>query len=374
MYFKICFFCFFILGILGFANFGRAHIINVSTAFDLLLVTSILVYKPKFADKKALFGFIGFFSYFIISLVIAISLKGSHLLDFLLAYKAIFYFALLFYFENKNIGGKRRFYQLYKWLVIFFFIKYSISILFSLNDRPLLFRENNFELMFLALLFYLRCILFEKIKGWEVLVIVVIFLISGSKSAIPILLLILASVYLKGVTWKRAFVFSILGLILLSFLSFLILSKYGISGLGKIDRIAFLRVFLVEMLSSTNLEILFGHMRITALMPSSCNSLYFYPGLFSFKGDGSCYSLILHSFILRSIFDHGVIGTLAIFYFCHFLLIRAGYSKRVAYTFLGVMFLNSLSVSAFNSVFFALSMLIYMGFSPVKVLNKREHS
>lgn len=371
MYFKICFFCFFILGILGFANFGRAHIINVSTAFDLLLVISILVYKPKFADKKALFGFIAFFSYFIISLVIAITLKGSHLLDFLLAYKAIFYFALLFYFENKRIGGKRRFYQLYKWLVIFFFIKYSISILFSLNDRPLLFRENNFELMFLALLFYLRCILFEKIKGLEILIIVVIFLISGSKSAIPILLLILGSFYLKELTWKKTITFSVIGLVLLSFFSFLILSKYGLAGLGKIDRIAFLRVFLIEMLNSSSLEILFGHMRLSALSAASCNSLYFYPGLFSFKGDGSCYSLILHSFLLRSIFDHGVIGTMLIFYCCYFLLMRAGYSKRVAYTFLGVMLLNSLSVSAFNSVFFALSMIMFIGFSPIKKMNKR---
>ncbi len=372
MYFKICFFCFFILGSLSFANFGRAHIINVSTAFDLLLVASIFVYRPRFTDKIALFGFLIFLSYFMISLIISTTIKGNHLLDFLLAYKAIFYFALLFYFEGKVVGGKRRFYQLYKWLVLFFLVKYSISILFSLNDRPLLFRENNFELMFFALIFYLRCILFEKIKGWEIFIIVIIFLMSGSKSAIPILFLILASFYLKGLTWKKGIVFSVLGLVLLGFFSFLILSKYGMSGLGKIDRLAFLRVFLIEMFNSSSLEVLFGHMRLTPLSPSSCNLLYFYPGLFSFKGDGSCYSLILHSFLLRSIFDHGLIGTMSIFYTCYFLIIRAGYTKRVAYTFLGVMFLNSLSVSAFNSVFFALSMMMYIGFSPTKKIDKRE--
>jgi len=372
VYFKVLFFCFVILGILGFANYGRAHIINVSTAFDILIVLSVFIYKPKFADQTSLLLFIVFFSYFVISFLIATVFQGNHLLDFLLAYKAIFYFTILFYFERKRIGGRQRFYQLYKWLVIFFFIKYVSSVLLSLNDRPLLFRENNFELMLLGLMFYLKFILFEKIKGWELLTIIVIFLISGSKSAIPILFLVLASVYLKGLTWKKILSFSVICMVFVAVFASLLISKYGLTGLGGIDRIAFFRVFLLEMMNSSNLEILFGHMRISALLETSCNALYFYPGLFSFKNDGSCYSLILHSFLLRSIFDHGVVGTLIIFYSCYFLLSRAGYSNRVSYTFLGVMFLNSLSVSGFNSVFFALSMLFYIGFSPYKIINNRD--
>jgi len=372
VYFKVLFFCFFILGVLGFANYGRAHIINVSTAFDILIVLSVFIYKPKFADKTSLLLFIVFLSYFVISFLIATVFQGNHLLDFLLGYKAIFYFTLLFYFERNKIGGKQRFYQLYKWLVIFFLIKYVTSVLLSLNDRPLLFRENNFELMFLALLFYLRCIHLDKVKGWDVLVITVIFLISGSKSAIPILFLILASVYLKGLTWKKIISFSLLGIVFVGAFATLLLSKYGLTGLGGIDRIAFFRVFYLEMINSSTLEILFGHMRISALLESSCNALYFYPGLFSFKNDGSCYSLILHSFLLRSVFDHGVVGTLILFYSCYLLLSRAGYSDRISYTFLGVVFLNSLSVSGFNSVFFALSMLMYIGFSPNKIISNRE--
>ncbi len=366
MYFKICFFCFFILGVLGFANFGRAHIINISTAFDILFILTVFIYKPKFADKKSLAFFVCFLLYFIISLFFAVTVNANHILDFLLAYKAIFYFIFLFYFENKKIGGKNRFYQIYKWLIIFFFIKYVTSVLFQLNDRPLLFRENNFELMLLGLLFYLRCILLGKIKGWELGAIIIIFIASGSKSAIPILVLILASVYLKNITWKRFLSFAFLGALLIGTFATLLLAKYGINGLGGIDRIAFLRVFMIEMLNSTYFEIFFGHSRITALLPLSCNALYHYPGLFSYKDDGTCYSLILHSFLLRSIFDHGIIGTFIIFYSCYLLLSRAGYSNNVCYTFIGVMLLNSLSVSGFNSVFFALSMLMYIGFSPTK--------
>ena len=371
MYFRICFFCFFILGLLGFTNFGRAHIVNVSTAFDILIVLSAFIYRPKFVDKKALFFFVAFFFYFSASFIIAVIYSGNHILDFLLAYKAIVYFTFLFYFEGKRMGGKNRFYQIYRWLVFFFFLKYLISVVFGLNERPLLFRENNFELMFLALIFYLRVILFGKVKVWELLIIIITFLISGSKSAIPILFLVLASVYLKGITWKKFLTFSLLGGVLIIGFSSIVLAKYGLSGLGNIDRIAYFRVFMLEMLSSSYLEVFFGHMRISALLPSSCNSLYFYPGLFSYKNDGTCYSLILHSFLLRSIFDHGLIGTLLIFYSCFMLLSRAGYSKRVSYTFIGVMFLNSLSVSAFNSVFFALSMLLYLGFSPNKIINNR---
>jgi len=372
VYFKVIFFCFFSLGILGFLDYGRAHIINVSTAFDILLILSVFIYKPKFADKTSLLMFFIFLSYFFISFLIAIVFQGNHLLDFLLAYKAIFYFTILFYFERKTIGGKRRFYQLYKWLVIFFLIKYVSSVLLGLNDRPLLFRENNFELMLLALLFYLKCILFNNVKGWDVIAIIVIFLISGSKSAIPILFLVLASLYLKGLTWKKILSFSLIGIVFIGVFVSLLLSKYGLSGLAGIDRIAFFRVFYLEMINSSILEVIFGHIRMSALSESSCNALYFYPGLFSFKNDGSCYSLILHSFILRSVFDHGVAGTLMIFYSCHLLLTRAGYTSRVSYTFIGVMFLNSLSVSGFNSVFFALSMLVYIGFSPNKINNNQE--
>lgn len=364
MYFKLIFVYFLFLGVLGLFTYGRAHLVNVSSAFDILIILSLFIYKPKFKDRKAMYLCLAFLFYFFSSLLIAIFLRKVHILDFLLAYKAIFYLIILFYFCNKKIGSLNSFNNIYFILLALFFIKYILSIVLGLNDRPLLFRENNFELMFLALVFYLRCISTTKIQLFELIAILSIFIASGSKSALPILLFVLASYYLRSLTWKNMLAVTILGTIVTSFFVFIMLSKYGISGLSSIDRLAFLRVFIIEMQNSSVMEILFGHPRLSPLMVSSCNALYFYPGLFSYKGDGSCYSLILHSFILRSLFDHGVIATVLIFYSSYFLLIKAGFNRRDGYTFMGVLFLNSLSVSGYNSVFFALSMIFYIGFSP----------
>ncbi len=371
MYFKILFSYFLLLGLLGFFSYGRAHIVNVSTAFDSLIILSLFLYRPAFTDKKICFLFFVFLFYFISSFVFSVLLSDSHILDFLLAYKAIFYFIILLYFHNKIIGDSLSFYKIYLVLLSLFFLKYFTSILLGLNERPLLFRENNFELMFLALIFYLRCISFKEVKSYEIITILIIFLASGSKSGIPILLLVLASHYMRSLSWKNLISLLLIGTTICTFLISLILSKYGLSGLAGIDRLAFLRVFIIEIQSSSLGEILFGHPRITSLLDSSCQALYFYPGLFSYKGDGSCYSLILHSFILRSLFDHGFIGTIIIFYSSYYLIVKSGYTKRDAYTFLGVMFLNSLSVSGYNSVFFALGMIFFIGFPPARNIEAR---
>ncbi len=56
----------------------------------------------------------------------------------------------------------------------------------------------------------------------------------------------------------------------------------------------------------------------TPLLPASCADLSYYQTLFSYAGDGRCYSVILHSFIMRVIYDHGIIG-FAFLIFCLFI-------------------------------------------------------
>ncbi|WP_216073902.1 hypothetical protein, partial [Acinetobacter baumannii] len=90
---------------------------------------------------------------------------------------------------------------------------------------------------------------------------------------------------------------------------------------------------------------------ITALSPESCRSLSFYDVLFSYSGNGSCYSVILHSYFFRVIFDHGAFGLVLLFSFLAVALRKYGYSKMDVGVVIGILSASALSVSAMNSVF-----------------------
>ncbi len=107
-------------------------------------------------------------------------------------------------------------------------------------------------------------------------------------------------------------------------------------------------------------EIFFGSAPLTPLSHETCKSLYFYNTLYSYAGDGSCYSVIFHSYFLRVIFDHGLIGlaflSISLFWF----MSSKGFAFRDYLCVLGVIYVSALSVSSFNSVFTILSVILIM--------------
>jgi hypothetical protein len=352
----------------GFLSWGKVNIIPATTIFDVLILLSVLLTKPVIKNRTIGIILYLLICYLILSIFYSVIYQNDHILDLLLSYKAFFYLTLLCFFFGKSIGTAQNYNFLFKTLLAFFLIKYIISVAFGISGRPILFRENNFELMFLALLFYLQYLVNGKVKGWEWVVTTIIFLISGSKSAIPIFIVVACSILFKKISIKKLMLAIPILMLMLGIFFVLIMNKYGETGLDGVDRIAFLRVFLLEMQQTPFINIFIGHERMTPLMPSSCQSLWFYEGLFSFKQDGSCYSPILHSYLLRVIFDHGLLGMLAVFWITHILLIKSGYSGRDSLVLNTVMFLNGMSVSAYNSGFFALSLIAFLGFS--RAINK----
>lgn len=373
LYFKIFALVLIVLAVPSFIFYEKTNVIPATTVFDILIFLSVIATKPILKNKRVAFLFFTLLVYLLFSLYYSLFFNGDHLLDFLLAYKAFFYLTLLSFFWGKRIADPSHLILLFRILIVFFVLKYSISIFGGLNGRPWLYRENNFELMFLALIFLLKFELAKAIHFFEWILIIGIFILSGSKSALPIFIVVAFSIIFQKITFNRLIIGSlIIGSLGFAFLK-VMLEKIEQTGLQGIDRLAFLRVFINEMQNSSILEVLFGHARITPLLPSSCKSLQFFQGLFSFSNDGTCYSPVLHTFILRTLFDHGIVGFLSVIMATHFLLKKAGYSLKVCLVFNIVMLLNSMSVSGYNSGFFALAMLLFLGlanynFNRVKVV------
>jgi hypothetical protein len=82
--------------------------------------------------------------------------------------------------------------------------------------------------------------------------------------------------------------------------------------------------------------------------------------LFSRSGNGTCYSVVFHSFLLRAIFDHGILGLVFIIFSAYKLLVVSGVRKGAAVVFVAIVIINGLSVSSFNNLFYAVSTVFLM--------------
>jgi hypothetical protein len=126
----------------------------------------------------------------------------------------------------------------------------------------------------------------------------------------------------------------------------------------RIDRLNFLDAFLHDVSDWTIFNWLFGSVPITPLSAETCRDLSFYEKLFSTAGDGSCYSVIYHAFVLRVLFDSGILGLLLVFGGAWVALMRARVKVGLAVFLVAVAGANSLSVSGLNSPYVLLPILI----------------
>jgi hypothetical protein len=332
--------------------------------FEIFLILIVFINLNKI-HKKTLLLFLSSASYFFFSLIYILIFKDAHILDFLLIYKFFIYAMFLSIMFGKQFLSKETFYRFYKFLVIIFILKYFIGFV-SGRHRPTLFFENNFELMLLSLLFYLYNNLKGKVSGLHQIILIMIFIFSKSISGLLTILFVLAMVNKKHIIRK---IHLILPSAIIVFISVLYVVKDRLN--GKLDftqnvRFKFLNVFLNEIENWEFSNYLFGAPRITQLSNLACSRLGYWQSLFSYSGDGSCYSVIFHSYILRAIFDHGFLGFIFISYFVYSIIKRSGHSITTALTVLVVVIINGLSVSSFNSIYFALGTLFYL------IINKND--
>lgn len=347
----------YILSVFALFAFTYSSIYNQLLEVFLLLIVFVngvrlnIRILPIFAFSSIYIG---------ISFIFAVLVRKANILDFLLVYKFFIYVLFISFLTGKNLVEQNSFTRFYRFLLWVFIIKYALSITVFNNTRPMLFYENNYELMFLSLLFYLNFIITQKARFSDQLILSLIFIMSGSKSGLLILLFVLALVNYKYLISKAHIIIpAILALIAITITIF----KQRMGGtldIEKIDRFKFLMVFFEEIRDWSPLNYLLGAPRITSLSAEGCAKLGYYKSLFSYSGDGSCYSVIFHSYILRVIFDHGIIGLLLMMYIVFRTIRISGYTTKDAYVVLAIGLINGLSVSSFNSIYFVLGLVFFL--------------
>lgn len=355
---------------LAFSGFFSPFQYNILPADDLLelaLLFSTLLLASSL-DRKTIPFFVIAFSYVLVTAIWAAFFSNAHYLDYIQGYKAFFYVVALSFVVRKrafSISSIRSFYYFLFWM---FSVKYAYSMFLDLDprmgERPGIFTENNFELVLLVLLFYL--VFWQlKYKSFFLVALLVLVFASGSRSAF-----VCAFVVFMFLIKERGGKYYMLLAVFLPFIvsagAYLFVTRMG-DGLQSIDRYRFLLVFLSEVKDWEWWDFLLGTAPLTPLSERACSSLSYYDELFSFSGDGTCYSVILHSYILRVVYDHGILGGvfLSLFYYCS--LRRVGFSRLRAFCVICVFLVSSLSVSSFNSVYSAIAMFVY--FSSYNDLN-----
>tara|TARA_R110001583_G_scaffold142130_2_gene294411 strand:+ start:1195 stop:1965 length:771 start_codon:yes stop_codon:yes gene_type:complete len=235
-----------------------------------------------------------------------------------------------------------------------------ISTIIFNSNRPILFYENNFELMFLALLLYLYFVLKGKVEFIYQFIIGLTFLLSASISGLIILFFVLFFINYNIIVKKIFYLVPIFVALCLVAASVIAQRTGGEIDLTKNVRFKFLLIFLNETKDWNFFDFLVGSDRISALSREACSSLSYWQSLFSYKNDGTCYSVILHSYILRVIYDHGVLGLFFIIGYLFKLIKVAKYKSKHAFVIIGVVFINGLSVSSFNSIYFIMGLLFFL--------------
>jgi hypothetical protein len=279
--------------------------------------------------------------------------------DFLLAHKAFIYLVLLTFFVGRSVFDGHRLAQFTTFLVAVFLAKYGYSIALGLADRPGIYIENNFELILLMGLVYLAYPYLGARRDWVFAGLAITVLISGSRSAALGLVCVYLFRYVR--TSNRTWPLHVAGVAGVSYAVLALFSARAEEDGTQLDRLVFFQTFLAEVRDWPLWQFLTGAFPLTPLSPGACGSLSFYVDLFSKTDPGVCYSVIFHSFLMRAVFDHGLIGLGLLYGLLWWGLRRSGVPVRDRVALLGVITLSALSVSAFNSVFATIVLALALG-------------
>ncbi|MDV6253344.1 hypothetical protein [Vibrio sp. EA2] len=323
---------------------------------ELLLILLVILGLKKTINKKE-FNIVYIIGVYLLSTIMIFFYRGLDnaysVIDYVLIYKSIFYLFLLS-LQTRNSFTINNLKYIFYVLLFFFVVKYSVGYFIYSIPRPGLFTENNFEIMLLLLLFLSLSYHHIALNKLAIISFIFVVFISGSRSAQACLVFIYFFLYHDISFNKKLIKYGIVSFLLFIFIV-LFMNRLGGVSIDSIDRVKFLIIFIEELKYLNFQDVLFGTDIITPLSPASCSQLQFYSSLFSSKDSSVCFSVILHSYIFRAIFDHGIIGlTLLMFMFWRLLVIQ-GFDKRFSSIFIFTVLLNGLSVSSFNSVFFAFS-------------------
>lgn len=299
-------------------------------------------------------------------LIFVLSDSRASKTDFVQAYKAYFFLPIIVFFARRKCFTREGLARTTTLLLLIFVIKYSLLTILKIA-RPTVWVENNYELMTLMGFFFLSQASIQKNRRSFLLgILVAVVLLSGSRSSLLELVVCLAILWIRGSTAKRLAGF--LPLIATAYLGRAVVLHRSIGGVRLTDRYTFLSVFLQETSTWRNQDWLIGRPPMTPLSPIACIKLSYYHDLFS-KTDGTtCYSVVLHSFGLRVLYDQGFLGALFLVVFLTALLRQVDMPWRMVGVILAIGVVNALSVSSFNSEYMLVVLLACVGMQPGRPL------
>lgn len=317
-------------------------IINVNVEYGPFI---LLVSMLTFLVIKAVFSFWE-------------SFNVGRIIDFVLTNKSIYYLMLLIPIARLKILDSSMARFLFYFISVCFFLKYSALHLEG-NTRPLLFTENNFEIIFYLFIYYSYYLSSNRVYNWyDIFGVFLITMLTGSRSGLACFVFLYFAISFKKLDLK--FVLSaVTGCFLLLFVSVVFYERLGDSSISNIDRVVFFNLWLTEWSSVDLVEKLFGFFNLHPLSQATCNYLNYYHLLFSHEDSSMCYSVILHSYNLRAMLDYGLLGTIFV-YTTLYHIVKYRRTKRDATIVTIIFVLNGMSVSALSSTIIIFGLILIL--------------
>lgn len=294
--------------------------------------------------KKVYFSYLSF----ILAGVFIVTFAANINLDiriFLIHIKFVIY-ALIVSLNNQ----KKSYLQVWKyyWILIPVLILYVLG--WNKISRPLIFYENNFELLALIIIFSPGII--HKLTNWKFVLFVLgcIVIRSGSLSVLLSYLILVATV--SNFRTKLVLVVASIPIVLSVFF------QKGVPDVSSLDRFIFAGI-AYETWNSLSLIEKFLSFNIVEVAPRWNEYLNFYE--LSFNGVN--YPVSLHSFHLRLVLVYGIAGYFLINTVLYLIMPDDRKVRRVVFL---VLFISGLSISSYNNMFAFLGLYIITKYSDFK--------
>ena len=179
-----------LLALISLALFITADESIATPVFELITIAYCLT-SIKHPKKQIILISLVSAIYIITSYFYANLAKNTNALDFILAFKAYIYLSLLALCVNKPIFPHSRLALISKLLIAIFSLKYITSRFLLSIDRPIVFTENNYELIFLLIIYYVNFTFTKKVEPLWLGLLILTFFLSGSRSSIVALALMI---------------------------------------------------------------------------------------------------------------------------------------------------------------------------------------
>ncbi len=348
-----------ILSVIGLFYLGRSYgPISATVVLDAWIIIFVTASITRGRTRSILLAL--FIAFYALSRIIPALWLEAPLQDFLQAYRWLLYLLAFVLAVGRFWGPIDGLIKATWALVLAATAKGAATlVLVGSGERPGLLLENNFEL---ALFCGLAAALYQHMgrhRGALIVTLGVLTVLSGSRSG-AVIFVILA---IYAVTQMRAMNLFVRYLVAAAAVAataipVMIFAERASSATFRIDRLNFLDVFFAEVGAWNAGQWIFGTTPITPLSPNSCASLANYEQLFASSGDGTCYAVILHAFLLRVIFDAGLLGLALAIVIPWLAMRKAGVSLPLALTLSCIALANGASVSGLNNPYVALPVIV----------------